>query len=518
MENQPAHINLGKILFAFAVVVIAVLACGRSIWMGDTSWWQAPQPGNREAADKDASPQFAFLPPTRAPGAPILTPTPDDPHPIPSPRVETERYVVQPNDTLGEIAQRFGVNLNQIMEANQLNDPNLLEVGLELVIPAPLPGSLGSDFKILPDSELVYGPASAFFNVSAFIQSKAGWLAQYQEQVEGNPTPLSGAQIVERVAQDFSVNPRILLAALEYQSNWLTNPNSDPARREYPLGVQEPRLKGLYQQLAWAANNLNQGYYLWRVNAVGTWLLGDGSVVPIAKTINAGTAGVQHMFAPLYGRAGWDQAVSENGLFATFTALFGYPFDLAIEPLLPPNLAQPALQLPFEVDKAWAFTGGPHAAWGDGSAWGALDFAPPAESVGCVPSDEWVVAVGDGLILRSADGAVLQDLDGDGFEQSGWVILYMHVESRDRISPGIFIKAGERIGHPSCEGGFSTGTHVHLARRFNGEWIPADQNLPFILDGWVSRGLGKEYDGILERNGQMVEAWTGRSPDNAIQR
>ncbi|MCK5315694.1 MAG: hypothetical protein KAJ53_11250, partial [Anaerolineales bacterium] len=81
-----------------------------------------------------------------------------------------------------------------------------------------------------------------------------------------------------------------------------------------------------------------------------------------------------------------------------------------------------------------------------------------------------------------------------------------------------YVKAGERIGHPSCEGGFSSGTHVHIARRYNGEWIPADQELPFILDGWVSRGIGQEYDGYLERDGKSIEAWEGNSAINAIQR
>jgi hypothetical protein len=59
---------------------------------------------------------------------------------------------------------------------------------------------------------------------------------------------------------------------------------------------------------------------------------------------------------------------------------------------------------------------------------------------------------------------------------------------------------------------------VHLARRYNGEWIPADQSLPFVLDGWVSVGAGNEYDGYLKRNGKTIEAWEGRNSANAIER
>jgi murein DD-endopeptidase MepM/ murein hydrolase activator NlpD len=122
------------------------------------------------------------------------------------------------------------------------------------------------------------------------------------------------------------------------------------------------------------------------------------------------------------------------------------------------------------------------------------------------------------VILRTGDGQVIQDMDGDGYEQTGWVILYMHIDSQERIQPGTKVQAGDRIGHPSCEGGVSSGTHLHLARKYNGEWIPADQSIPFVLDGWVSSGAGKEYDGFLSRKGKQIEAYAGRSDDNGIRR
>jgi murein DD-endopeptidase MepM/ murein hydrolase activator NlpD len=124
----------------------------------------------------------------------------------------------------------------------------------------------------------------------------------------------------------------------------------------------------------------------------------------------------------------------------------------------------------------------------------------------------------DGLIVRADEGEVIQDLDGDGLEQTGWALLYMHVESRDRVAPGTFVRTGERIGHPSCEGGVSNGTHVHVARKYNGEWIPADGDLPFVLDGWISAGLGFEYEGTLSRDGVVLEACACRNPGNQVSR
>jgi murein DD-endopeptidase MepM/ murein hydrolase activator NlpD len=454
----------------------------------------------------------------RGADAAILTPTPDPPHFIPTLRAEAQEYSVKSGDTLGKIAQRYGVSLEALIAANNLANPNLLEVGQALIIPALEPGSAGPSFKIIPDSELVYGPSAVQFDINAFIAAKDGYLSRYLQEVEEEGKTLSGAQIVSLVARQYSVNPRLLLAVLEYQSGWVTKSNPAAETRDYPIGIREPLRKGLYKQLEWAANNLNRGYYLWAVNGVSAWILADGAVIPTNTTINAGTAGVQQFFALLDDRSSWQNAVSETGLFTTYGNFFGYPFDYAVEPLVPAGILQPKMQLPFEKGVDWAFTGGPHGGWGDGSAWAALDFAPPDETLGCGQSDLWVVAIADGLVVRSRNGEVVQDLDGDGFEQTGWTILYLHMETRDRVAEGTMLKAGQHIGHPSCEGGYAPALHLHLARRYNGVWIPADQTLPFALDGWASRGTGIEYDGYLERNGKNVVAWDGVIQTNIIQR
>jgi hypothetical protein len=227
---------------------------------------------------------------------------------------------------------------------------------------------------------------------------------------------------------------------------------------------------------------------------------------------------VQNLFAKLDDYSTWVRDVSAGGFFDTYYLLFGYPFDVAIEPLVPKNLVQPLLSLPFGPGETWAFTGGPHLAWDAGTPFGALDFAPPGEALGCVESNNWVTAVANGFVTRTGDGVVVLDLDGDGNEGTGWVIIYMHIESRGRVQPGVFLHAGDPIGHPSCEGGVSSGTHVHIARKFNGVWIPADGKAPFNLSGWIASGTGEEYVGKLTRNGVVVESYEGNDPINQIQR
>jgi murein DD-endopeptidase MepM/ murein hydrolase activator NlpD len=44
-------------------------------------------------------------------------------------------YIIQAGDTLGEIARRFGVPIDELIEANGITNPNLLSEGAQLVIP-----------------------------------------------------------------------------------------------------------------------------------------------------------------------------------------------------------------------------------------------------------------------------------------------------------------------------------------------------------------------------------------------
>jgi LasA protease len=517
MDPRIPASRLKLILAAFGVVLVALLACARNVNLGE-----APYTVSTAGVFIDRTKAARSLVPTpRPPGAPFFSPTPDEPHALPTVRTEADQYIVQAGDSLAKIAQNFSVTVDDLVRANDIANPDLLGVGQMLIVPVSTPSADGPDFKIIPDSELVYGPASVGFDLSGFIKQEGGYLAGYEDEIDGST--YSAAQVIQRIAQEYSVNPRLLLAVLEYQSHWLTKAKPKDDTLDYPLGLYQPTRKGLYHQLAWAADNLNRGFYIWRVGGAATWTLYDGVVVRINPTLNAGTAGVQAFFAMVDGEQDWRNAVGENGLYATYNNLFDNPFDRAVEPLIPDDLEQPKMQLPFDKGVVWSFTGGPHGGWGDGSAWAALDFAPPGEALGCVSSDAWDVAVANGPVLRAGDGEVIQDIDtpaepADGNEQTGWTVLYMHVETRDRVKPGIYLHAGDHVGHPSCEGGVSSGTHLHLARRYNGEWIPADQNIPFVLDGWVSRGDGIVYDGFLEKDGKSIEAWEGQSPENAIHR
>jgi hypothetical protein len=83
-------------------------------------------------------------------------------------------------------------------------------------------------------------------------------------------------------------------------------------------------------------------------------------------------------------------------------------------------------------------------------------------------------------------GIVVLDLDGDGYEQTGWSVFYLHLENHSRPDEGVQLTRGGQIGRPSCDGGETTGTHVHVARRYNGMWI-SPHVMPFALGDWEAR-------------------------------
>ena len=465
--------------------------------------------------------------PTTAGGDTATEPAPTDPPlptstllPAPSPSptalaaaAATQFYMTQSGDTIPALAARFGVNPSDIKAPSGLKGATTLASGQLLVIPHVL-GDVGPDNKVIPDSELVFSGAAADFNPQKFAVQKGGFLATYSG-VAGTHSVLGG-DVILGAALDHSVNPRLLMAVLEFDSGWVTNPQPTGDALRYPYGYVHPYLVNLNAQLTWATTELAIGFYGWRDGSLTELHFPDGSSLRLNPTLNAGTVALQYYFSQFMNRPAWDKAVSAAGFGATYQTLFGDPFARALDPLVPPDLTQLPLSLPFMPGTTWYMTGGPHGAWELGGAQAALDFAPGSILGGCAESNAWVTAVAAGLVLRSDAGVVMEDLDGDGRETTGWDILYLHVATKDRVPAGKFVERGEPIGHPSCEGGRATGTHVHIARKYNGEWIPAYGPVPFNLAGWIA-GQGKgEYFGTLTRNGTVVTACTCASAATAI--
>ena len=416
-------------------------------------------------------------------------------------------YYTQAGDTLQALAVRFGVAVDEIDSTGVLPERGFINPNQLLIIPQRCTNTT-SNIHLLPDSELVYALSAIDFNVENFVWEAGGYLRSYHVYL-GSSGETFGGEIVREIALDNSINPRLLLALLEYQSGWVYGQPDTLMEQDYPLGKVSLSQKGLLRQLKWAVNQLSIGYYGWREGRLSEITFRDGVTAHLAPDLNAGTAALQYYFAQVYDSQGWLAAMDpETGFPALYEQMFGNPWPRAqvVEPLFPPDLTQPELQLPFVPGQMWSYTGGPHGAWEKDGSWAAIDFAPAASTSGCVETDTWATAAGDGVIVRSERGIVVLDLDGDGFEQTGWVLVYLHIATEGRIEARRSVRAGDPIGHPSCEGGHATGTHIHIARKYNGEWIAADGPIPFVLSGWMVHAAGEPYKGTLTRDGETVTA------------
>jgi len=441
-----------------------------------------------------------------------VTPNPTRPSYPPGTLVE---YIAQSGDTLPALAAHFNSTVAEIREVNPIipADATTMPPGLPMQIPVYFEAIWSSSFQIIPDIAFVFGPRDTGFDVVSFVNEHPGWLKNSKGTMDLLIRP--GAEVVLNISQNFSISPKLLLAILEYQTGALSNPEPPETISDFLLGYKNRSYLGLSQQLVWVANRLNNGYYGWREGSLKTYSHQDGRLERPDPWQNAASAALQYYLSQVLDRDTYTHAISSAGLLETYTQLFGNPWEGDLT-LIPGSLRQPDMILPFAPGIAWAYTGGPHTGWGQGAPFAAIDFAPGSIVGGCSISDEPALAVADGVIVRSGNASAVLDLDGDGDERTGWVVFYLHLRNTDLPRVGKQLKQGDIIGYPSCDGGRSTGTHIHIARKYNGEWILAGGAVPFNLEGWVARNGSIDYLGFLEKNGRVLRACVCSDKDSQI--
>ena len=440
-----------------SILLLVALACNLPVQPGQPSparqTLEAELFATRQPTEAAAT-QAAQTAEPAQPGLQTATPLPAG---APPPLLEalpavggTISYRIQPGDTLAGLAGRFEVPPESIGFPEGYTPDGLLPNGMQAQLPVTITDILPGG-ALLPDSEVIYGAAAKDFDIAAEIQRAGGYLSTYSETVGKNEQEevLSGAEIVRRVALDTSINPRLLLALLDYHSGWFSGqPRGD---LNYPIGFMNSDYTGLDGELDLATRFLSVGYYGWRAGTLTGLDFADGSSGRLDPRLNAGSIAVQRLFAQLYAQAGGVDVLYGGTNFPEFyNSLFGDPWARAAQvgEQFPSGTTQPQWTLPFSPGEAWAFTGGPHLAWGVGSPPAALDFAPIGNQRGCYISDRWATAAAPGTVTRSERGMVILDLDGDGSEQTGWVLFYLHLATAGRVPAGTEAAQDASFGAP----------------------------------------------------------------------
>jgi LysM repeat protein len=141
-----------------ALVVSAQGPCGEivTVTLGDTLWSIAQRCNTTVQAIVQENPEITN-PDRISVGMRLRMPIDID---RPDPDPDTMTYLVRPPDTLAAIAERFGVTVEEMLEANpEIDDPEDIEAGQELVIPPtglhpqveiePTAGPPGTEIQVL---------------------------------------------------------------------------------------------------------------------------------------------------------------------------------------------------------------------------------------------------------------------------------------------------------------------------------------------------------------------------------
>jgi hypothetical protein len=193
------------------------------------------------------------------------------------------------------------------------------------------------------------------------------------------------------------------------------------------------------------------------------------------------------------------------------------------------------LRLPWTAGETWYLTSGPHS-----TKRGALDFAPPNldPSTGKLYADPCSRKRGDAYWVRAAaDGYFTAVLRNNCpcvqiRHEDGTTTNYFHLRrssvKRLGFKVGDPVRAGQALGHPSCEVGprrcgathAASGVHVHFHRTnaATGARLPADHA---VLSGWTVKAIGRQRDGMMVK-GEEVRQTRGKlvgwacSPTTAV--
>ncbi|MDX1665271.1 MAG: M23 family metallopeptidase [Candidatus Promineifilaceae bacterium] len=357
----------------------------------------------------------------------------------------------------------------------------------------PAPRVLAASPYVLSDEQFISGTLRGEPAIATFLRVEDSFLLDLPlEPVVGKPVPAPEA--LAFLGEAYSVSPSLLLALAESRYGVLSAETAP---------VAHAALADWFRDSALAlSRRFYDDYY---------GLTGDRVVWPNGQPfkIEAGNASTYalraYFFTDVYtgGDPARTLAAWEEELLDIYYHTFGPRLAgrlISTRPGAAEAQARPYLRLPWMGGDSWRLTGGPHNFDGsDRFPLSGVDFQPTGYS-GCNPPVARyrpVTASASGLVVGDQPHWLKLDHDGDGDPHTGWQTVYGHLDER-LPAEGEWVYRGERLGAPSCHGGFASGIHVHFGVKHQNIWQPATD---YTLSGWRVQNGDEAYHGTMIRAG-----------------
>ncbi|MBZ6067279.1 M23 family metallopeptidase [Aeromonas schubertii] len=285
-----------------------------------------------------------------------------------------------------------------------------------------------------PDEQLfVYGEAALAFDLEGYLRREA-------------PHLLPKLETLSHWAGATSINPQLLLALMEQRSQLLSQPTARAVEQPFGMAVRE---RGFTSQLAAMARTLSERFYQARELAERR---PRGVTRPIAPTALAlqtlpgtGHRPLAEVYEQLFGRGSFRSA--------------------ALPAAAPLPLLAGLFQLPWRQGYRWKVNGA-HAHSGSGFPLSSIDVSYDWPRWG---SPTYTVAA-----ANSGTVTVFSRCQVRVTHSSGWASNYYHMADIS-VRSGDYVEANTRLGtyagtrsQALCEGGSSTGPHLHFSLLYNG--------------------------------------------------
>lgn len=302
-----------------------------------------------------------------------------------------------------------------------------------------------------------------------------------------------------------SINPKLLIALIELQSGLISTPSDD--KFDSPLDGLSNKL-GFDQQVKDIAIQLSARFYAFEQalsqNKLSQLQINTPATLAIQSLLAESNVQTEHVTQ--HSETRFNQLLAAYKHVSNGESLL-IDADISSESKQTIQAANFYMTFPWQSGSAW-YSGGAHSNTGSGYPFSSLDFNNGSGGWGS--NTPWVQASHGGQVTRYSACNIRVT------HSSGYATSYYHMDNV-QYNTGDVISAGAWLGRYAnnysaalCEGGQSSGPHVHWSLLYNGRFVSL-QNA--YISGYRVDIGNSNYDDncsnfYFEKNGYRTCAWS----------